>query len=220
MESRVTLLKHEDLWEAIRDGQFQRAFGGDAFLFDEGQVGEASIDLRLGTEFLVLRRTAQAGPGPGGVLCRPKPTSYRNALSFLTAKRFWLHPGHFMLAATLEYLRVPDDLGAYVLGRSSWGRVGLIVATAIMVQPGFKGCLTLELVNDGDSPIKLYPGARIAQLAVHTLDGPTARPYGPKGKYEAPIAPQASRLAKEGAEARQFEQLKKGLRARMLGDAS
>ena len=96
----------------------------------------------------------------------------------------------------------------------------MIVATAIMVQPGFAGCLTLELVNDGESPIKLYPGARVAQIAVHQMNGETEHPYGPKGKYEAPIAPQASRLAKEGAEARQFEQLKKGLRARMLGDAS
>lgn len=78
---------------------------------------------------------------------------------------------------------MPNDLGAYVLGRSSWGRVGLIVATAIMVE----------------------------------MNGETEHPYGPKGKYEAPIAPQASRLAKEGAEAKRFNELSKALHRRMPG---
>jgi dCTP deaminase len=109
-------------------------------------------------------------------------------------------PRHFVLAATLEYLRLPNDIGAYVVGRSSWGRVGLIVATAIMAHPGFTGRLTLELVNEGDSPIRLYPGMRIAQLALDKLDEPTEHAYGLKDKYFAPIGPEASRLSKERSE--------------------
>ena len=89
---------------------------------------------------------------------------------------------------------MPPDLGAYVVGRSSWGRIGLIVATAIMVQPGYAGTLTLELVNEGEAPIRLYPGLRIAQLAVHELSTET-EPYARKGaKYLAPTGPQVSRL--------------------------
>ena len=213
----MTLLKHEDLWEAIKDRPLSTRLIVTP-RFDDGQVGEASIDLRLGTEFLVLRRTLDAGLDPTK-LSQTDIDHMQERIVVPYGKEIWLHPGHFMLAATLEYLRLPDDLGAYVLGRSSWGRVGLIVATAIMVQPGFKGCLTLELVNDGDSPIKLYPGARIAQLAVHRLTGPTEHPYGPKGKYEAPIAPQASRLAKEARDSQRFDKLSQALRERMLGDA-
>lgn len=213
----MTLLKHEALL-----GAMERPIGERLVitpLLDPEQVREASIDLRLGTEFLVLRRTLEPGMDPA-TFSQAKMERLQERMVVPYGGEIWLHPGHFMLAATLEYMRIPADLGAYVLGRSSWGRVGLIVATAIMVQPGFKGCLTLELVNDGDSPIKLYPGARIAQLAVHALDGPTSNPYGPKGKYEAPVAPQASRLAREGDEAQRFGALKDALHRRMLGPDS
>ena len=106
-------------------------------------------------------------------------------------------------------------MGAYVLGRSSWGRVGLIVATAVMVQPGYTGTLTLELVNEGDSPIRLYPGVRIARLAVHTLPGPTHRPYARAGaKYLAATGPEPSRLARERTEIRRVKKLARRLAAR------
>lgn len=210
----MTLLRHEALLAATQRPLADRLVVTP--LLDEAQLAEASIDLRLGTEFLVLQRTLEPGLNPTAI-SEGRMDQIHERIVVPYGETIWLHPGHFMLAATLEYLRMPADLGAYVLGRSSWGRVGLIVATAIMVHPGFKGCLTLELVNDGDSPIELYPGARIAQLAVHQMDGPTERPYGPKGKYEAPIAPQASRLAKEAAEAERFVGLRDALRARMLG---
>lgn len=210
----MTLLRHEALEEARERPVPERLVVTP--LLSPKQVGEASIDLRLGTEFLVLHRTQQPGLDAISISERLMD-EMQERIVVPYGKEIWLHPGHFILAATLEYLRLPADLGAYVLGRSSWGRIGLIVATAIMVQPGFKGCLTLELVNDGDSPIKLYPGARIAQLAVHSLDAPTEHVYGPDGKYKAPIAPEASRLAKEAKEAEQFEGLSKALRSRMVG---
>jgi len=79
--------------------------------------------------------------------------------------------------------------------------VGLLVATAIFVQPGFSGCLTLELVNHGESPVALYPGSRIAQLAVHSLPSATDHYYGrDNDKYLGPTGPQVSHLAKESAE--------------------
>lgn len=213
----MTLLRHEALEEAMDLPVPKRLVVTP--ILDPKQIGEASIDLRLGTEFLVLHRTQQPGLDATAISERLMD-EMQERIVVPYGKEIWLHPGHFILAATLEFLRLPANLGAYVLGRSSWGRVGLIVATAIMVQPGFKGCLTLELVNDGDSPIKLYPGAKIAQLAVHSMDAETKYVYGPDGKYEAPIAPQASRLAKEAKEAAQFERLSRKLRSRTVGNGT
>jgi len=84
-------------------------------------------------------------------------------------RRIVIHPHQFMLAASLEYLRLPSDLMAYVIGRSTWGRLGLIVATAIGIQPGFAGTLTLELRNLGETPLALWPGQAIAQLFFHEV---------------------------------------------------
>src|SRR6185503_2887884 len=86
---------------------------------------------------------------------------------------FILHPRSFVLGVTLEWLRLPSNLGGYVTGRSSWGRRGLVIATATGVHPGFTGCLTLELANLGDIPIAIRPGMTIGQLFVHTVEADT-----------------------------------------------
>jgi dCTP deaminase len=72
---------------------------------------------------------------------------------------------------TLEWLRLPEHLCAFVIGRSSWGRDGLIVATATTIHPRYAGVLTLELTNVGEIPIRLYPGLTIAQLVIQHVDG-------------------------------------------------
>ncbi len=81
--------------------------------------------------------------------------------------------------------------------------LGLLVATAVMVQPGYRGTLTLELVNHGDAPIAIYPGSRIAQLAIRPVIEPPITPYS--GKYVGPTGPQVSHLAKERAEVAALE---------------
>src|SRR5262245_18868742 len=81
--------------------------------------------------------------------------------------KYILHPGSFVFGVTLEWLRLPGDLAAYVIGRSSWGRRGLIIATATGVHPGFKGCLTLALTNVGEIPIAIKPGMETCQLFLH-----------------------------------------------------
>jgi dCTP deaminase len=161
------------------------------------QIGEASIDVRLGTRFHVLRRTQDSGLDPRTVV---QSTVERGQDEVIVpiGEPLWLHPGQFVLGATLEYLRFPSDLAADVVGRSSWGRVGLLVATAVMIQPGYRGTLTLELVNHGDGPIALYPGSRIAQLVVSPVIDPSDTPYA--GKYVGSTGPQVSHLAKEQAE--------------------
>jgi dCTP deaminase len=78
--------------------------------------------------------------------------------------KYILHPRCFVLASTLEWIRLPRNLAGYVIGRSSWGRRGLIIATATGVHPGFTGCLTLELTNVGEVPITIIPGLALCQL--------------------------------------------------------
>lgn len=84
---------------------------------------------------------------------------------------FILHPRAFVLAVTLEWIRLPSNIAGYVVGRSSWGRHGLIIATANGVHPGFTGCLTLELTNVGEIPITIKPGTTICQLFLHSVEG-------------------------------------------------
>lgn len=191
----MTLLQHEALQEALRKKDFDKRLVVTPIL-DDDQIGEASIDLRLGTEFLLLRRTLQPGVDVGDENFQAQVDDLYERIVVPLGKGLWLHPQQFVLGGTFEFIRLPPRLGAYVLGRSSWGRLGLLVATAVMVQPGFAGSLTLELVNEGDSPIQLYPGLTIAQLAVHSLRSKTAFAKQ-EPTYRAPTGPQPARLMNE-----------------------
>ncbi|MDP3686463.1 MAG: dCTP deaminase, partial [Sulfurimicrobium sp.] len=82
---------------------------------------------------------------------------------------FLLHPGSLALVPTLEWVKIPYDLQGVVTARSSWAREGLNIATATIVNPGYKGIVTLELANFGEIPIRLYPGLRLAQIAFYEL---------------------------------------------------
>jgi dCTP deaminase len=190
----MTLLGTEELKKALAEEDLASRLVVMPLLDPGRQIGPASIDVRLGTQFQYFERIGDAGLDPGDDLAATVEKSQRSTTMEL-GDPFWLHPGQFVLGATLEYLRLPPHLAAYVVGRSSWGRLGLLVATAIMLQPGWGGNLTLELVNHGESPIALYPGSRIAQLAVHSLAGATPEPY--EGKYMGPTGPWASRLGEE-----------------------
>lgn len=190
----MTLLRNEALHAALDVEDLKKRLILMPLLDREQQVGPASIDVRLGTQFRILRRIGGSGISPDEHHATAVANS-QQSVTIAIGEPLWLHPGQFVLGATLEYLRFPAHLGGYVLGRSTWGRIGLLVATAIMIQPGFSGCLTLELVNHGESPIALYAGCRIAQLAVHTLGRSTKRGYA--GKYVGPTGPQAPRLEDE-----------------------
>jgi dCTP deaminase len=204
----VTLLHKEALEEAMKATLDERLIVSP--LLDASQIGEASIDLRLGTDFLLLRRTLRGGVDLADPNLQAQLDDLYEAISIPLGEGLWLHPQQFVLGATLEFIRLPPTMGAYLLGRSSWGRLGLLVATAVMVQPGFSGALTLELVNEGDSAIKLYPGLKIAQLAVHLLPSETLHPYA--NKYQSPTGPQATQLGKESDELARIIKLGESLR--------
>lgn len=136
--------------------------------------GAASIDLRLGCWFATLRQTRLCALDVAGKddLSSKEPSLTK--LHFVPfGKAFVLHPQSFVLGVTLQWLRLPQDIGGYVTSRSSWGRRGLIIATAVGVHPGFAGCLTLELSNVGELPIKLYPGMDVCQFFLHRAESET-----------------------------------------------
>lgn len=169
----MTVLSTEAIRERLTQADLAKRIVISPLLDEVGQLrpGQASVDVRLGFEFCLVTSSAFGsisefgGPGQGlesfeGLYRR----QYVPFGSFLV-----IHPHQFMLAQTLEYIRLPTDLMAYVVGRSTWGRLGLIVATAVGIHPYFAGSLTLELRNLGETPLTLYPGQTIAQLFFHTV---------------------------------------------------
>lgn len=135
----------------------------------ERQVKDDAIDLRLGTHFIATRSTRSRGLDPFDADLWSDIRSVQTQIVVPVGGEIVLHPGQFLLGTTVEYVRLPGDLAAYVTGRSSWGRLGLVIATAVAVHAGFAGCITLELANEGAVPIILRPGMRICQLLVHSL---------------------------------------------------
>lgn len=194
----MAILLREQLLDAMRAENIRERLVVTPLL-DEAQVGAGSIDLRLGTEFIETERRIEALIDPYD---ESQSTPLREDVHFVPlGEHLVLHPGQFLLGATLEFLRLPEHLAAQVLSRSSWGRLGLLVATAVAVQPGFAGALTLELVNTGSVPIKLRPGLRVAQLQVWSASSRTLRGYSTgEEKYRAPLGPESNKLAWESGE--------------------
>ena len=158
------------------------------------QVQPASVDLRLGSEFLEFQRT--------NIPCI-HPTREDEVGDYIAetvvddGEEFILHPGDFVLGTTRERVEIPHDLVANVEGRSSLGRLAVVVhATAGFVDPGYRGQVTLELSNLGTAPVALTPGMRVSQLVFTELSSPAERPYGSErgSKYQDQRGPQASRI--------------------------
>ena len=158
------------------------------------QIQPASVDLRLGRAFVLYRQ-----PLVPFLDSRDAESIERHVerIEVLDGDGFILQPGAFALGTTLERVRIPADLVARVEGRSSVGRLAVIVhATAGFIDPGFEGQITLELSNLGRCAVKLYPGMRISQIVLHELRSPAERPYGKArgSKYQGQSGPVASRI--------------------------
>jgi len=212
------MLLHDQLIAAMQREVVADRLIVTPLLDPDKQVGPGSIDLRLGTEFLEVLRRQETIVDPFAVDAADAEAAGEADQSDRTyvplGDAFVLHPGQFVLGATLEYLRLPADIGGQVLSRSSWGRMGLLVATAVAVQPGFKGVLTLELVNNGNVPLLLRPGLRVAQLQLWTAGVSTGSTYDSGGKYQAPLGPQSNRLAWEQPEKDRLQAIGDRLHAR------
>jgi dCTP deaminase len=176
------------LWGWRERGEKRNAFIVTPTIDCKTQYSHNAVDLRLGSSFLVNvpSRYTHIDPAPG----ETSLSSYYQEVHVPVGQKFILHPHQFILASILEYVCLPYDYYALVLGRSTWGRLGLNIATATTVQAGYRGCLTLELRNLGESPLPLIVGTRVAQLClVKVPNENTGKGYfKSKGKYIGPVA--------------------------------
>jgi dCTP deaminase len=135
--------------------------------------GATSVDLRLGRWFRSFKQSQNKSTALarfGGVSESEDYPAAQTREHFVPfGGKFVLHPGRFVLGATLEWLRLPRTLSGYVTGKSSLGRHGLIIETAAGIHPSFSGCLTLELANVGEVPLEISPGMQICQLFLHRV---------------------------------------------------
>jgi len=153
-------------------------------------VAGASMDVRLGNHFIIFHQSSAAAFDALDETQDPRSMQYTIEKSW--GETFYLHPSQLVLAATLEYIVVPADLTAQVATRSSYGRLGMLSATAVQVHPLFAGCLTLELVNLGEMPLVITPGERIAQLTFVRTSEPLVSPSDRKYRY--PTGPEFSKI--------------------------
>jgi len=149
---------------------------------DRSQIQPASVDIRLGSTFGIVEDTSSS------VISMTSEISYKT----IHAQTYLLMPGQFVLASTREYFRLPNDLTAFVEGRSSIGRMGLFIQNAGWVDPGFEGEITLELFNANKCAIELQSGRRIGQLVFAQMDNQAANPYN--GKYQRQKGATGSRI--------------------------
>lgn len=159
------------------------------------QIHASSMDLRLGRHFKIYRHSKYP------VLDPMKMESFEGVSKLIElppeGEAFIVQPGEFVLGVTEETIGLPDDIVARVEGRSSLGRLGIVVhSTAGFVDAGFEGTITLEISNLNRMPVALYPGMRVCQLAFETMTSPAEIPYNLKkcSKYQGQKLPGESRI--------------------------
>ncbi len=160
----------------------------------EKQIMPVGIDLRLGNEFRSFKigTKSHIDPSKDNIEDSMQPMRVDDGKSLM------LHPGEFVLGVTKEYVQLPDDIAARIDGRSSLGRIGIIVhSTAGHVDPGFSGKLTLEISNIGKLPVVIFPGMKFCSLIFEQISSPVEKSYSKFGKYVGNKTPAASRISRE-----------------------
>jgi dCTP deaminase len=164
--------------------------------YDANCLQPSSVDLHLDGDFRVFRNNRY----PFIDVRAPQP-DLTELVSIDEDQPFILHPTEFVLGQTLEWVELPDDLVGLLNGKSSLGRLGLLIhSTAGYVDPGWKGNLTLELSNVANLPIALYRGMKIGQISFDRMSSPVERPYGSRelgSKYQGQSTPTESQFFKD-----------------------
>jgi dCTP deaminase len=181
----VTVLADRDIRAELESGRVRIE------PYDAVDLQPSSVDLHLDRSFRVFRNNRYAY-----IDVRQSQPDLTELLAIRDDEPFILHPGEFVLGQTVEWVELPDDLVARLEGKSSLGRLGLLIhSTAGYVDPGWRGNLTLELSNVASLPIALYQGMRIGQISFFRMSSPVERPYGSAGlrsKYQGQSQPTAS----------------------------
>ncbi len=163
------ILSDKDIKKAIKDGDlvFREKLSSE-------QIEAASIDLKLGPIFKTFKHTSES------LLDLKKGIDFGKIMSTEVVdkkKGFILHPNRFVLVSTKEYMKLSNKVAARAEGKSSLARMGLLVHTAGFIDPGFEGTITLEISNQAEIPIVLYPDMYICQIAVESLSSPCEFSY-------------------------------------------
>jgi dCTP deaminase len=179
------ILSDRDIRDAIESGRIV------IDPYDERSIQPSSVDLHVDSQFRVFANSRYPF-----IDVRKDMPDLTELVEVKDDEPFILHPGEFVLGSTLERVGIPDDLVARLEGKSSLGRLGLLIhSTAGYVDPGWDGYLTLELSNVANLPITLYPGMKIGQISFFRLTSPAETPYGKAGnKYQGQRGPTASRF--------------------------
>lgn len=173
-------------------------------ILQDDQLGMSAVDLRMGNIVLMARARGLSHVDPRNYLkpaddhamvAGKRQKHERHELAF--HQRFLLHPGTLALVPTLEWVRLPMDLQGVVTARSTWAREGLSIATASFIEPGYEGIITLELANLGQIPIALYPGQRVAQLALYNVIEPLSADQRKKSQFHSAFEPSEGNIAKK-----------------------
>ena len=175
------------------------------------QLGSCSIDFHLGNTFKIFNHSKYPYIDPRNASLS---SEIMKDIVVSGDEAFIMRPGEFCLATTVENLEISDDLLGRLEGRSSLGRLGIIVhSTAARFDPGWKGKPVMELGNIGVMPVALYPGMRICSFTFEQVSSPVERPYAKRksSKYVGQTSPLASRIGQEmtGSEARYVKKGKK-----------
>jgi len=186
----MSVLADGDIRTALQEGRIR------IDPFDPDCLQPSSVDLHLDREFRVFHNHRYPLIDP-----RTEQPELTELTTIDGDAPFILHPGEFVLGQTLEWVELPDDIASRLDGKSSLGRLGLLIhSTAGYVDPGWKGNLTLELSNVAKLPIALYFGMRIGQISFFAMSSPVERPYGSKGlgsRYQGQSIPTASGAYRE-----------------------
>jgi dCTP deaminase len=161
-------------------------------ILDGSQIGDGSVDISLGTRFIRNRPSTMPQIDLGS-LTPDKIHSFQESVVAPFDGQYILHPRGFVLGCTFEFIALPTDICAFILSRSSYGRAGLLIATAMFVHPGWRGCLTLELENLGEIPIILRPLSTVGQLVLLSA---SKLPEQPLAKL-IPVGPMFTTLDKD-----------------------
>lgn len=182
----MAVLSDRDIKELLKLGEL--VISG----VEDDQIGSCSVDLRLGNNFRVFKHAEVTH-------IDPKEGVGEELMELVTKENndsFIIHPGEFVLGTTKESVLIPRYLVARLDGRSSWGRLGIIVhSTAGSVHPGYVGQLTLEIANISKVPVKLWPNSKICQIMFERLSSPCEKSYAEKkSKYMGQEGPEASKI--------------------------
>ncbi len=187
------ILSDRDITVALRTGRIKITPKIDA----KTQLGSCSVDLRLGKQFRIFNHSKFAYIDPNN----PKlATDMMAEVKIKDGEPFILQPSDFVLATTMESVTLPNDLVGRLEGRSSLGRLGIVVhSTASIFDPGWQGMVVMELGNMGRMPVALYPGMRICSMTFEELSSPALVPYSQKktAKYIRQTTPLASKIIQD-----------------------